>query len=50
MRVIQNSFAQPRLVFEGEARARIVERYSLETLLRDSKAALKALCAGRGTR
>jgi glycosyltransferase involved in cell wall biosynthesis len=32
------------------ARARIVERYSLETLLRDSKAALKALCAGRGTR
>jgi hypothetical protein len=32
------------------ARARIVERYSLETLLRDSKAALKALCADRGTR
>ena len=31
------------------ARARIVERYSLETLLRDSKAALKAVCAGRGT-
>ena len=31
------------------ARARIVETYSLETLLGNSKAALKAVCAGRGT-
>ena len=29
------------------ARARIVETYSLETLLGNSKAALKAVCAGR---
>ncbi|HKZ09598.1 MAG TPA: glycosyltransferase [Rhodanobacteraceae bacterium] len=31
------------------ARARIVETYSLETLLVNSKAALKAVCAGGGT-
>jgi len=41
--------ASAALAMQRAARARIVESYSLETLLGNSRAALKAVCAGRRT-